>query len=286
MHSAIAATLKLFLNAEKASLSRKILSVFGNNIEGIITRSNQGLFAVNVEDMVVGRELLRTGCYGEEEIERALKFVQKDSSVLIIGAHIGALAIPLSRHCKRVTAIEANPDTFKLLESNILLNKASNIEALNIAASDKTETLQFVMNRANSGGSKRMPKIKHNFYFSDSPQVVDVQAVSLDELLGPRHFDLVIMDIEGSEYFALKGMQKILQSANSLFIEFLPHHLKNVAGVTVTELLNYINPNFEYLFVPSKSRRTNRQEFIATLQCMYDAGDGDEGLVFSKREVL
>jgi FkbM family methyltransferase len=215
--------------------------------------------------MVVGRKLRRTGCYGEEEIERALKFVQKDSSVLIIGAHIGALAIPLSRHCRRVTAIEANPDTFKLLESNILLNKASNIEALNTAASDKTETLQFVMNRANSGGSKRMPKIKHNFYFSDSPQVVDVQAVSLDELLGPRHFDLVIMDIEGSEYFALKGMQKILQSANSLFIEFLPHHLKNVAGVTVTELLNYIRACLQLSRIIAAANCTPARKFLASL---------------------
>ena len=285
MHSSIE-TLKLFLKAEKASLSRKILSVFGNNIEGIITRSDQGLFAVSVDDMIVGREVLRTGCWGEAEIQRALKFVQKESTVLIIGAHIGTLAIPLSRHCRHVTAIEANPDTFKLLESNILLNKASNIEALNVAASDKSETLQFLMSRVNSGGSKRMPKIKHNFYFYDSPQVADVQAVSLDELLGPRHFDLVIMDIEGSEYFALKGMQKILQSADSLFIEFLPHHLKNVAGVTVAELLNYISSNFEYLFVPSKSRRANRHEFLATLQCMYDAGEEDDGLVFSKTQVL
>jgi FkbM family methyltransferase len=206
--------------------------------------------------------------------------------VLIVGAHIGAIAIPLSQQCGDLTAIEANPDTFQLLETNILLNKANNIKALNVAANDRTESVKFVANRANSGGSKRMPKIKHSMYFYDSPRIVDVPAASLDEFLPLHKFDLVIMDIEGSEYFALKGMQKILQSANALFIEFLPHHLKNVAGVTVTEFLKYISPHFDYLFVPSTLQRTTRQQFLPALQRMYDAGDGDDGLVFSKRDVL
>ncbi|MGH7427267.1 MAG: hypothetical protein ACREJ4_02740, partial [Candidatus Methylomirabilaceae bacterium] len=60
------------------------------------------------------------------------------------------------------------------------------------------------------------------------------------------------MDIEGSEYFALQGMQKILAHARVLVVEFLPHHLKNVSGVTVEQFLSVIPPHFRTLTIPSK----------------------------------
>lgn len=285
MRSALT-SFKLFLNAKRSSANRKMLSLLGNQIEGVIARTDQGLFAVDVEDMVVGKSLLKQGRYGDDEIERASKFLTTGSNVLIVGAHIGALAIPLAKRCAHVTAIEANPKTFRLLESNIGLNKAANVTALNVAASDKTETLQFVVSRANSGGSKRMPKTRDNIYFYDSPEVVEVPACSLDELLGARRFDLVIMDIEGSEYFALKGMQKILQDVGALFIEFVPHHLRNVAGVTVDDMLGYISPHFEYLYLPSLSQSKSRPEFLPALQQMYDVDQVDDGLIFSKRKMF
>ena len=184
-----------------------------------------------------------------------------------------------------MVAIEANPKTFKLLETNIALNNSTNIQAFNVAASDKAETLKFVANRVNSGGSKRMPKIRDTMYFYDAPEVMEVNAVSLDKLLGAQRFNLVIMDIEGSEYFALKGMTNIIRSSEALFMEFLPHHLANVAGVSVTELVEQISSYFEYLYIPSKSLQVRRDRFLDTLKAMYEAGEGDEGLVFSKRDI-
>jgi tRNA G37 N-methylase Trm5 len=46
----------------------------------------------------------------------------KHSDVLIVGAHIGTLAIPISRLAKHVDAIEANPETFKFLSLNVAMN--------------------------------------------------------------------------------------------------------------------------------------------------------------------
>ena len=47
-------------------------------------------------------------------------------------------------------------------------------------------------------------------YTYDNPKVIDVDAYSLDEYLDHDEFDLVLIDIEGSEYFAMKGMSNIL----------------------------------------------------------------------------
>src|SRR5271157_6099415 len=104
------------------------------------------------------------------------------------------------------------------------------------------------MSRVNSGGSKRMPLTRDYMYFYDSPDIVTVGADRLDDLLDGERFNVVFMDIEGSEYFALGGMQKILTSAKVLFMEFVPHHLKNVGGVSVHQLLELISPHLPTLF--------------------------------------
>lgn len=201
---------------------------------------------------------------------------------MIVGAHIGTLAIPISKLCKELVAIEANPNTFDLLTMNIALNAAANCRAINIAASDKDENIDFLLNRANSGGSKRAPKLKQFMYYYDNPKMVSIKAVSLDEHLEDKKFDLIVMDIEGSEYFALEGMQQILSNAKVLIVEFLPHHLKNVSGVTVAQFLSVINPHFVQLTIPSKQQVFPRSQFETCLSEMYHKGLGDEGIIFEK----
>ncbi|MDA8594816.1 hypothetical protein N9L85_05535, partial [Euryarchaeota archaeon] len=106
--------------------SKRLRKKLGNNIKAIITNSQNGIFAVDPEDLEVGQKL-RSGGFGLEEIARLRKYIDNDSNVLIVGTHIGSLAIPLSKHCKAITAIEANPKTFELLEINLHLNNIENI---------------------------------------------------------------------------------------------------------------------------------------------------------------
>ena len=71
----------------------------------------------------------------------------------MVGAHIGTLVVPLARHAAHVMAIEANPDTFELLNLNLLLNGCANVEALQLAAGEREGEIEFVQNTSNSGGS-------------------------------------------------------------------------------------------------------------------------------------
>lgn len=263
----------------EARLKKRML---GENVAAIIVPSANGIFAVDIEDDGVGRALRLRQSYGEDEIRRAAAYLDASADVLVVGAHIGAVAIPLARQCRRLWAIEANPKTFDLLATNIRLNKADNIEALPLAAGDKEEEIEFVMSRANSGGSKRMPKIRAGMYFDDNPEIVTVTARPLDELFAGRKFALVFMDIEGSEYFALKGMQKILGDAKTLVVEFLPHHLRNVAAVTPEDFLAPIAPHFAHMSVPSQGLSVGRAEFAPVLRAMYDRDQGDAGLIFTQ----
>jgi FkbM family methyltransferase len=247
-----------------------------------IAKTKYGLFAVDPEDCGFGLHLLRQSSYGKVEIENLKQYIKSESAVLIVGAHIGYLAIPLSKCCKKVVAIEANPITYKLLTINISLNGVSNCQAINIAANDKCESIDFLLSRANTGGSKRVPIIKDYIYYYDKPQTVSVSAVSLDDYLNEKGFDLIIMDIEGSEYFALKGMQEILEKSKVLVVEFLPHHLRNVGGVSVEEFLAVIESHFSTLIIPSKQLKVDKLKFKESLKEMYDKDLGDEGLIFEK----
>jgi len=90
------------------------------------------------------------------------------------------------------------------------------------------------------------------------------------------------MDIEGSEYFALKGMQKILASARTLIVEYLPIHLSNVAGVTPEQFADPLLPHFNRLSVPSFNQTFEKQEIAGALRLMFDQGHYEDGLIFTK----
>ena len=263
----------------KTRKSRKMRKSLGTNIRAIITQSSNGLFAVDPEDLEVG-EKLRKGGFGLDEIERIKSLISDDSRVLIVGSHIGSLVIPISRHCKEVVAIEANPKTYELLSLSLRLNNIENVVSHNIAASEKTEIITFFLNTVNSGGSKRAPKQSHFMYEYDSPERVEIQAHALDTHLSNHAFDLVLMDIEGSEFFALKGMPKILQECNSLIVEFLPHHLRNVAGVDAQTFLKQIPERFTRVRIPSQNVTLSREEAQAFLLKMFRDEKGDDGLMF------
>jgi FkbM family methyltransferase len=271
--------MNFFLKNRKSS---KISRQLGNGVKSVIVDSKNGILAVDPRDLEVGYKLRNYGSYGLDEITRINQLITIKSNVLIVGAHIGSLVIPIAKNCNKVVGIEANPNNFNLLKTNIHLNKAENVSIHNIAASSKQETIKFQMNIVNSGGSKRLPKNNEYMYRYDNPEVIEVQAHSLDDYLDENNFDLVLIDIEGSEYFAMQGMTKILANCHTLIVEFLPHHLKNVADVTVDQFLSLIPKEFTKLTIPSKNETHPTDIGGVVLQQMYNNKEGDDGLIFTK----
>ena len=260
--------------------STRLRKKLGQNIKAIITESENGLFAVDPEDLEVGQKL-RSGGFGVDEVERLKTFINKKSKVLIVGTHIGALAIPLSKHCREITAIEANPNTFELLEINLHLNHAKNIIPHNIFANESHEKVEFLLNTVNSGGSKRKPKKSSFLYDFDNPEIIELESHKLDDYLPDHDYDLVLLDIEGSEYFAMKGMKDILSNCKTLVVEFLPHHLKNVADIDVETFLSVLPGHFTKFNLPNNQQEHNISEVKTVLQKMYDANIGEDGIIFT-----
>ena len=260
--------------------SKRLKKRHKENNSLLTINTKNGTFVVDATDLEVSAKLRNKGEYGIDEINRISKFIDNQSSILIVGAHIGSLAIPIAKMCSEVVAIEANPNNFKLLQTNIEMNNASNITTHNVAASEREETIQFQLNTVNSGGSKRVPINNHYMYTYDNPEIIDVSAYSLDTYLTNNYFDLVLIDIEGSEYFAMQGMTNILSKTKTLIVEFLPHHIINVAGVRLTDFLENVPKHLTKLTIPSKNCTYSINEGFVVLQQMFDSGQGDDGIIF------
>ena len=245
----------------------------------LTVESKNGIFVTDPADLEVGAKLRTKGEYGTEEIARLSQLIDNNSSILIVGAHIGALAIPLAKQCLQVVAIEANPNNFALLQTNIKLNNLTNITAHNIAASTKSETIQFQLNTVNSGGSKRVPVNNHYIYTYDNPKVIDVDAYSLDEYLDHDEFDLVLIDIEGSEYFAMEGMSNILSKQKISLLNSSHTTLLMLQGL-LSDFLGNVPKHLTKVTIPSKKSTHPIDVGIITLSQMFDSGQGDDGIIF------
>lgn len=284
----IKAVLPSFIVRKVATL----LSLFtrkinGKNVTGFLVQGDKFRFVVGSEDMSVGRALRYQGSYGDDEFERILKLVKNESDVIFVGTHVGAIAIPTAKIVKSCTFIEANPQTFDLLITNIHLNQVTNAMCKNIAIGERDGEIDFVLNKVNSGGSKREPTVKDNMYYYDNPQTIKVPMVTLDSICTNESdvYDLVFMDIEGSEFFALQGMQKVLTRTNALVVEFIPHHLRNVASCSVEDFIGLISEHFNQCYVPSKDEYIDTNEFLPFFSKMFDAEESDDGLIFTNQKI-
>jgi FkbM family methyltransferase len=145
-----------------------------------------------------------------------------------VGAHIGSVAIPLSKHIEKITAIEAYYPTFVDLNNNIELNSIENIKALNIAVGDKKETIHFLRNdidriKNNTGGMHVITEMDKKYNMRSSELVDNTfscEMFPLDKVDEIDNFDIILVDIEGMDARFLQGAKnKILKNKPIIIIE-------------------------------------------------------------------
>jgi uncharacterized protein (DUF305 family) len=81
-------------------------------------------------------------------------------------------------------------------------------------------------------------------------------------------------------------MQKTLSTSTALYIEYIPHHLKNVAGVQTTEFFELILPHYakaKFMKHPEKiyDLRNEVSSFSATIEAM-QKNEKDDNILFYK----
>jgi FkbM family methyltransferase len=175
------------------------------------------------------------------------KEVKKGDVVLDIGANIGYYTLILAKAVGargKVYAFEPDPKNFALLEKNVKLNGYQNIELVQKAVSDKTETIKLFLSSINKGD--------HRIYDSkDNRQSIEIHAIRLDEYFKSYKgkIDFVKMDIQGAEGKAFRGMRKLIKKNRKvkLISEFWPIGLKR-SGIEAREYLQTLKAHGFKLF--------------------------------------
>ncbi len=277
--------IKYYLKNQKFKRHQK---AFPPHTKGIIYNTKNGIIAMSHEDMMIGKHLGQKGSWNLEEIKILNEIIRPTDHIYFLGTHVGTLLVPIAQTCKSVVGYEANPETFWFLKQNINLNNLTNVQAFNYAVGNDAKKVVFYQSKVNTGGSKIEPLIQDLSYEFDHPEKIEVQMVSLDAHLksqGLQTPDGIIMDIEGAEYFALKGMAETLPNLRFLYMEYVPHHLKNVSATSNQELISMIQPHFNWIYAEKGERKIDISRSTADLKIYLDALDKEnrsDDLLFIK----
>lgn len=165
---------------------------------------------VSSKDEGIAAELALDGEHEPFGTKTLLSILQENMTIVDLGSNLGYYVLSESKHIKlkKIIAIEPNPETFSLLSENVRLNHCDEVELFNIGISDTDATLPFYVS-------------KHSNICSITPKdvyerIIEVPVLSLDSLLKRekiKKVDLVRMDIEGHEIFAIQGMLSTLKTS-------------------------------------------------------------------------
>ncbi|MEQ8676826.1 MAG: FkbM family methyltransferase [Aggregatilineales bacterium] len=160
------------------------------------------------------------GQYERHLISLFKKIVSNNDVVIDVGANIGVHTLIFSRLVGkggRVIAFEPYPPALKKLKFNLERNHVSNVEILPIAISDHIgeERIINIEGDVNEGMASLLQPDQQSEYS------YKVNVNTLDNLMNEHQINqvkLIKMDIQGSEYSALRGAEELLKKFHPLII--------------------------------------------------------------------
>lgn len=148
-----------------------------------------------------------------------MSFVEEPEYIVDIGGQIGSFSVFCAKLFPkaRIYCFEPEPGNFELLEKNVALNAPGQVQAHEMAVSDRAGQLKLFVSPSDSGG--------HRLEISDPSSVasVDVNVTTLENLtkdFAGKNISILKVDVEGSELKILRAGKDILQnSVDKIFVE-------------------------------------------------------------------
>jgi len=201
----------------------KKYSYLSANPNKFLLCGNQEYFIVNSSDHAVGKDTYVKGEFEFNSMAKAYKIIKKykklnTCTLLDIGSNIGSMCIPsiTRNYIKKAIAVEPNPESYRLLCSNINLNNLNEkITTKKLCIGEFKKNLYLILNSKNHGDNKiSRTKIKNKKF-------VKVNSITLDSLTNNFNEKFIIkIDVQGSEFLVLKYGKRTLYKKPPLILEF------------------------------------------------------------------
>jgi FkbM family methyltransferase len=166
-------------------------------------------FTNKLSDVMIVFEVLQGGEY-------EMCPIYPDDLIVDIGGHIGSFSIMASRKAShgKVFTYEAFDGTFQQLKKNLVDNQITNVQAFNIAISDKVGETTFFVNTMNQA---------QNSLHAESGERHIVKTIPLQNVFsenGIARCNLMKVDCEGAEYDILFSGKDALDNVDRIVLEY------------------------------------------------------------------
>ena len=176
-----------------------------------------------------------------------------DPTILDCGSHIGLSIAWFKRRFPkaRIIAFEPDPDTFRLLQTNVAVNGFQGVELLNVAVSSRTGTARLYGEFGVAAPMASAHSLRQEWGSQRSEQWILVNTVPLaNYITGP--VDYLKLDIEGTEMEVMKSIEQHLHLVRALGLEF--HGTGSHAGADEEDLIRLLRENGFEVSISHKSR--------------------------------
>ena len=206
----------------------------------LVAETKNGTLAVDARDFNVSRHLLEHGEYDWHQITLLQSLVAPGARLVVVGAHLGSVLIPLARVCgaQSTLAFEPSPRNRRLLAMNLVLNGLGDVRVEASAVGEAPGTARLTEKPVNSGNSRLSPGGE-----------IEVPVVTLDASV-PQAWpgvDLLIVDAEGFEVQVLRGASAVLSRTRALYVEFAPEQLAE-QGCSVAQFATLLAGAFDITY--------------------------------------
>ncbi|EPZ39931.1 cobalt-precorrin-6Y C(15)-methyltransferase [Anoxybacillus ayderensis] len=219
-------------------------------------------------------ELVIHGFYEIALTKYFLKNIKPGDTVIDVGANLGyftVLAGYLVGSNGKVIAYEAANENCDLIQENISLNYINDrVEIRNRAVYSQNKTISFFETETFKGNGSIKKHDKNYFDFFGSEHIKEnmVPAECLDNYVEELPFIKIIkIDIEGGEYHALLGMQKLIENnkVDTIIFEFNQNMLGS-DGILLRNLLEKWGDEYSYYFF---TLNDEGEEIVVDLDTIY-----------------
>jgi len=190
--------------------------------KAMITKLGKGLKVRIYTHDIIGKDIYVKGMFEKAECMFVTGFLKPGMTFFDIGANLGQYTL-IGAECVggsgHVHSFEPSSRMFSELNFNVSLNGLSNVCNLNnVAVSDKEGIAKLSKYEA---GGEVFGSLGNQNWAESGKSIVgyeEVKTITLDNYIhqhGIRKIDLIKMDIEGAELFALQGARQLLQHSHA-----------------------------------------------------------------------
>jgi len=250
--------------ANNSIKNKSMLSGFSGGVNAVMV--GDFIMGIPSDEWGLGMYLSLNGHFekGSEVVFQSL--LSSGMVVLDIGANLGIYTLYALQAGCEVYSFEPTPSTFDILKKNVKVNGFENsnkLQLINKAVSDKNGTVDFYIKQGICGQNSL-------FKGTDTLDSIAVETIIADDYLkGLDKVDIIKIDVEGAEYYAMLGLKNIIARSPEIkiLIEFSPENMRNT-NLSPKILLDLIKEyGFKYYLIEEDKGTLTAVDDITLYTC-------------------